>query len=265
MSRSTSLPSDLANLPATGLPRVNYRPPVVATLLASLLLLFFAALLAFLGVSNTITQLGRASDNQSGGSFLGAGACGLLSLLAVAGVIYFTMAVRMGMQDLGEKLVYTRGVVARPRAMSGRRGKDWLLVMPRYVGTDLDTASRVTDEQKAASVDRSQIFQPRFGPAGTTKTAPEDADAAVSTPAKGYLTPERISTAREAATFKLEPDPGEEPSTPRVAFRIDFASGAKLTPGEEVLVAHSHRLQHIYYVARLRDGEWETYRNKRLI
>src|SRR5947209_12744025 len=105
MSRSTSIPSDLAGLPSTGLPQVSYRPPVVATLLASLFLLLVAALLGFFGVSNTITQFGRASSNQEGGSFLGAGACGLLRLLAIAGVIYFTMAVRMGIQDLGEKMV----------------------------------------------------------------------------------------------------------------------------------------------------------------
>jgi len=265
MSRSTSLPSNLANLPSSGLPQVSYRPPLVATLLASLLLLLMAGLLGFLGVSNTITQFGRASANESGGSFLGAGACGLLSLLSIAGVVYFAMAVRMGVQDLGEKLMYTRGVVAKPRAVSGRRGKDWLLILPRYVGTDLDAASRVTEEQKAVSVDRSQIFQPRFGPGSATKAASADTGAASSTETKGYLNPDRISTGREAATFKIEPEPDEEPDTPRVVFRIDFASGAKLTTGEEVLVAHSHRLQHIYYVARLRDGKWEAYKNSRLI
>jgi hypothetical protein len=266
MSRSTSISSNLAGAPVTGLPNVRYRPPVVATLLASILLLAFAALLGILGVFNTITQLGLASNNQGGSSFLGAGVCGLLSLVAIAGVVYFVIVVRMGIQDLGDKLVYTRGLVAKPRSQSGRRGKDWLLVTPRYAGTDLYTASRVSDEQKAVSVDRSQIFQPRFAPGATTKAGSQEAGMPADTAPKSYLTPDRISTSLDSEPFKLEPDPGEEePGAPRVIFRIDFASNAKLTPGEEVLVAHSRRLQHIYYVARLRNGEWEAYKNTKLI
>ena len=41
--------------------------------------------------------------------------------------------------------------------------------------------------------------------------------------------------------------------------------GADLSPGEHVLVAHSPHLQHIYFVARLRDGQWHVTRNKALI
>ena len=31
------------------------------------------------------------------------------------------------------------------------------------------------------------------------------------------------------------------------------------------MVAHSRYLEHIYYVAHLRDGQWESFRNRALI
>src|SRR5438477_13135491 len=110
MRRTTPSPlaSNLAEATATGLPRVNYYPPVVITLVAALFLFFVSAVLGLLGVINTFTEWGRASKDQAGSSFLGAGLCGVLSLAALAGVVYFVIVVRMGLRDLGEKPFYTR-------------------------------------------------------------------------------------------------------------------------------------------------------------
>src|SRR3954451_21154402 len=183
MNRSTPSASDLLTAPTIGLPEVKYRTPVIATLLASFFLLAVAALLGFLGVLNTITQWGNASTNEEGASFIGAGLCGLLSLVALAEVVYFLLAVRMGVQDLGENFIYSRGVVMKPRALSGRRGRDWLLMSLEYVGTDRAEASRVSDEQRASSVDRSQIFQPRFATGSVRPVGAEEDQEAAGTAA----------------------------------------------------------------------------------
>jgi hypothetical protein len=76
-----------------------------------------------------------------------------------------------------------------------------------------------------------------------------------------YLNPDRISSRKDAAPA----EEGSKPEKPYVIFRVDFASRMGLTPGDEVIVAHSRHLQHIYYIARLRNGEWEAHRNKALI
>jgi hypothetical protein len=68
----------------------------------------------------------------------------------------------------------------------------------------------------------------------------------------GYLSADRISADSETATS-------------RRIFRVDPAAHAALQAGDEVLVAHSRFLEHIFYVARLNEGEWESYRNKALI
>src|SRR5437899_12951800 len=91
MRRTTSMPSNLADVPTTGLPSVSYYPPILATLLASILLLLVAGMLGFFGILNVITAWGRASNNEGDASFLGAGVCGLLTLVALLGTAYFVI------------------------------------------------------------------------------------------------------------------------------------------------------------------------------
>jgi hypothetical protein len=269
MSRSTPIPANLADAPVMGLPRVSYYPPVVATLVASVVLFLFAGLLATIGLLNTITLLGHAVNKDTGGSYIGAGWCGLLTLVALLGTLYFAMAIAKGVRDLNEKPYYTRGIVAKRRTPGGRKAGNWLLIQPAYVGPELYIASMTTDEQKAASVDRSEIFQPRFtGDADRTlakRRAAEAAPQAVPAAAGNYLSPERISAPKEPAPFGPDEAQDEDPPGPRTVFRIDFASKAGLAPDEEVLVAHSRYLNHVFYVARLRNGQWEAYTNKKLI
>jgi hypothetical protein len=269
MSRSTSIPTNLADAPVVGLPRVNYLPSIVATLVASVVLFLFAALLALAGLLNTITQLGRAVNNETGASYLGAGWCGLLTILALLGVFYFTMATIKGVRDLSQKPYFTRGVVSKRRSPAGRKANNWLIINPSYVGPDLYIASITTDEQKAASIDRSEIFQPRFtGDAESTlakRRAAEAAAQASPTSTGTYLSPERISAPKDPVPFGPDETQDDSLPGPKAVFRIDFASRAGLAPDEEVLVAHSHYLQHVYYVARLRNGEWEAYTNRKLI
>jgi hypothetical protein len=262
MNPSATLPTSPADGVTGELPRINYYPPIVVTLLAAILIFLFIAGLGVLGALNTITQVGRIASNEAGSSAFGAMLCGTLSLLALLGAAYFLTAVIKGVRDLGEKVQYTRGTVVSRRGQS-RKADNWLAIEPSYVGPDLEAASPVNDEQRAASVDRSQIFQPRFGPTPGSPRPDREERRTSTEKAGGYLSPDRISSRKEPQA----PSPGdtEEPSAPRVVFRIDFASGAKLASDEEVMVAHSRFLQHIFYLARLKDGQWEVHRNKKLI
>ncbi len=214
---------------------MNYYPPMVVTLLAAVFLLVVLVLLTLITGLAAITQIGRVSNNEAAGSGLTLIGCGLVSLLCLAATVFFMWSVIKGVRDLFTPLYYTRGVVADKRVIGGRRSGTWLGVFPRYSGTDLAVAS-----QAEGYGGRSRGAQPQ----------------AASPPRKssGYLSADRISA--EAASDSL---------APRRIFRVDPASHAALQAGDEVLVAHSRFLEHIFYVARLNDGEWESYRNKALI
>jgi hypothetical protein len=255
--------ADGAGVPMSALPKINYYPPVVVTTLAAILLFLVILGLGTMGVLNTLTQIDRAANNIPGASFFGAAICGLLSIIALLAGVYFLLAAIKGVRDLGEKPQFTRGTVASKRESRNRKADGWLMIEPAYAGPDLAAATAITDEQEAASVDRSEIVQPRFASDLREKTARPGPGQTRPTGGKqgGYLSPERISASNAPAT------PSEEEGTdsPRVIFRIDFAARTNLSPDEEVLVAHSRYLEHVFYVARLRNGEWEVFRNKKLI
>lgn len=248
----------------SALPRVSYYPPIIATLLAAVLLFGITGGIGLLGVFNAISELGRASERGSTFSF-GAGLCGIVGIAILAAAAYFLMAVVKGVRDLSGGIYFTRGAVIEGRKIDERKARNWLLVIPSYVGADATSATSVTDEQRAASVDRTQIVQPRFEPPVKRRLfdrTPELRGEIGPAPRQaGYLTPDRISAQKEPSVGERE----NENSTPHVVFRVDFATRAGFAPDEEVIVAHSRYLQHIFYIARLRNGEWEIHRNKALI
>lgn len=222
-----------------GLPQVSYYPPLVVTLLASVFLLAVLAVLTFITGLAAITQVGRLGDNGSSGAGLTMFACGLVSLLCLVATVFFVWSVIKGVRDLLTPLHYTRGVVADKRVIGGRRAGTWLGVFPNYSGPDLAIAS--------------QAEAPRSPGSGARSGETPGQGSTASHKSSGYLSADRISA--EAAT---------ETTTRRI-FRVDAASHAVMEAGDEVLVAHSRFLEHIFYVARLNGGEWESYKNKALI
>ncbi|MGA7733133.1 MAG: hypothetical protein WCD37_17885 [Chloroflexia bacterium] len=232
-----------------GLPTINYHLPVAVTLLAAtglFLLVGFLTLVAFGTAAQSWNASGGDTEEGIPTAFV---FCGIFGLLGTLLTLYFLLALIKGARDLTMPLYYTRGSVVDKRTVAGRITGDWIGVAPSYAGPDLNSASRVTDEQAAASVDRSRIVQPRsMEPA--LPPLPKRS---------GYLSRDRISSEVE-----LAPQPTGE-TGPRVVFRIDQSAYDRLHAGEEVLVAHSRFLEHIFYVAHLRDGEWESFRNKALI
>jgi len=232
-----------------GLPSVRYYRPLIATMLATLFVFAISLIVTLIAIGNTVaqfTQPATADDSGSGGASL---LCGVVSLFGLVISGYFLLAIIKGARDLMTPVQYTRGALADKRVIGGRFVGHWFGVVPSYIGPDLETASAVSDDEAAASADRAQIVQTRNAPA----TRPPDRKRG------GYLSPGRISS-----TVETDPQATEKPER-RIIFRADPAAYDALRPGEQVLVAHSRFLEHIYFVAHLRDGEWESFSNKALI
>ena len=235
------------------MPNVSYYPPIIATLLATLLIILVTGMLTLFALAKASSQLNSTNAPNAGDNILSAGFCGILGIVGVLATLYFIVALVKGLRDLAAPVHYARGTVLDKRILGGRKTGNWMGVGVRYSGPDLETASTITDEQRAASPDRSTIVQPRFSEGAQGSLTPRVKRGA------SYLPANRLAdrTASSTAT--------SDPSAPRVIYRVDPASFEALSPDEEVLIAHSRFLQHIYYVAHLRGGEWESYRNKQLI
>jgi hypothetical protein len=232
-----------------GLPRVSYYPPVVITLVATLLVFVIVLMLTFIALGNSVAQWNKAGSGTEGGAAAGILICGSVFIVGAIGSVYFLLAVIKGVRDLFTPVQYTRGELADKRVIAGRVVGNWIGLSPSCVGPDLEAASAVTEEQAVASTDRGQIVQTRNAP---SPRPPERRRGS-------YLSPDRISSTIVTDSRST----GVEGM--RAVFRIDPASYDVMSPGEEVLVAHSRFLEHIYYVAHLRDGKWESFRNKALI
>lgn len=231
-----------------GLPPINYYLPIIVTLIATLTLFLvtaFLTLIAFGNASNAWNASGSGTEGATPAGFL---LCGSFGIIGAVMSIYFFYALIKGVRDLTTPLHYTRGSLADKRAVAGRMAGDWIGVSPQYAGPEVTKASVITDEQAAASVDRSQIVHTRSTPG--LRTPPKRSS---------YLSRDRISTQVEVAPQSLG-QPG-----PRVVFRVDQKAYAQLQPGEEILIAHSRFLEHIYYISHLRNGQWESFKNKTLI
>jgi hypothetical protein len=260
---STGLPSssssaraqaarDLRDAPVPGLPTIRYHRPIIATILATLLIIIVLGILTLASLAKTLSQFDPANNINPDDATPVVGFCGVLSLIGIVALVYFILALVKGLRDLSSPVYYARGVMLDKRVLGGRKTGTWMGIAVRYAGPDLETAQVITDDQRAASPDRSKMFQPR----GETTVA-------TYTPrtkrAGSYLPTDRISSRN--ATSQAPRDT----SIPRIVFRVDAASFEALDPDEEVLIAYSRHLQHIFYVAHLRGGEWESWVNKQLI
>lgn len=234
-----------------GLPVVNYRLPLVTSLATTALLFLVLAFLTLVSVANVFRAFSPTDD--TGSATLGGFFCGVTSILGVGLCLYTLWAMMKGVRDLMTPLHYTRGSIADKRSIAGRIAGEWIGVTPSYVGPDMAIASEVTDEQAAASADRSRIVQTRGAP--TPRVQPQGRG--------GYLAPGRISM--QATPLVTDADLSDKKPSNRAVFRVDAGAYSQLKAEEEVLVAHSRFLEHIFYVAHLRDGEWESFKNNALI
>ena len=217
----------------------------------------FVALVTLSATFQQWDRFNRGDAEQSPFSLAVCGLTGLVSLLATA---YLVTAVIKALRDLSAPIVYTRGTVVEKRDVRGRKPSNWLMVAPTYVGPDLSQASAVSDEHRQASrpsSEQSRIYHPRY--ASDDKEQPSAQATSGS-----YLPASRISTDQAAPASTSELDSSQR--HPRgILFRVDKLSSDLLDANEEVLVAHSRYLQHVFFVSHLRGGEWESFPNKQLI
>jgi hypothetical protein len=221
---------------------------VLTTTILLFLLIAFLTLLSFANLARAFSAT-DATGNAALGGFL----CGVTGIVGVGLCLYTLWAAIKAVRDLTSPMHYTRGQIADKRSIAGRVAGQWIGVTPSYVGSSLEVASHVSDDQVAASADRSRILQ--------TRTTPPP-----RTPSQGrgsYLSPGRISI--QATPLITDADLTEERPPRRTVFRVDAGAYSQLKAEEEVLVAHSRFLEHIFYVAHLRDGDWESFKNNELI
>jgi uncharacterized membrane protein len=246
--------------PVPGLPHLNirvYRAPLLLALVTSLILLFVLIAMGIITGATGYTQVSRSLAGDANSSPIFGGMCGLVSLVSLVAVGFLVTVLVKVVRDLQGRPMYARGEVLDKRSIGGRNIGNWLAVGVSYIGPDKEEASHLTDAQRNA--DRSLRFQSRFS--RTSAPAPPPTVGKRIEPLPGsYLPPERVLAGKGAAK-----EAKEEEKSNRVVFRVDPASFGVLEPGDEVLVAHSRFLEHIYYVAHLRGGEWESYRNRQLI
>ncbi|MEO6458762.1 MAG: hypothetical protein ABIO92_10915 [Chloroflexia bacterium] len=236
----------------SGLPSISYRLPLVVTTLSALVIFLLTGFLGVLTIS-IIFQFVTRSNSMVGNDpvFIGC-ICAPLGATFLGATVYFLGAIIKGMRDLFKPVHYTRGTVSDRTPTAGRRSGTWLYVNARYAGPDLATASHVTEDQRAASPDRSQIVQPRFAPVSSGKRGARGRQGV-------YLPADRLNEDLKAL------EPPEAGSLPPILFRVDTVAHSAMKPDDEVLIAHSPFLEHVYYVSRLKEGEWESFPNKVLI
>ena len=241
-----------------GLANVSYPTPLIVTLLTSAGLLVVFLALGLITSASAYSLIQRALSGEEGASPILGGVCGLVSLVSLASVGFLGMVIIRAVRDLRTPIQYARGDVMDKRSIGGRNVGNWMAVGVRYIGPDLEEASALTDVQRAAAPDRSQVVQPRFEP-------PTPAPAKTAQTAGSYLPSGRIYSSQQEPASPKPGAPSPEDDFTRVVFRVDPSSFGVVEPGDEVIVAHSRYLQHIYYVAHLRGGDWESYRNKQLL
>jgi hypothetical protein len=237
-----------------GLPQVSYAGPLVANLLITLGMLLLFLTIGLITAGAAYSQIQRSLNGDPTSSPVLGGFCGFVSLASLAAVGFLAFVTARIIRDLRTPLQYARGGVMDKRSIGGRNVGNWLAVGVRYIGPSLEEASALTDQQRAAAPDRSQVVQPRFEPSKPSRSKNPQTGGS-------YLPAERIYASQEAESKASTQDTDSN----RVVFRVDPVSFGVLEPGDEVLIAHSRHLQHIYYVAHLRGGDWESYKNKQLI
>jgi hypothetical protein len=244
--------------PVPGLPHINYRGPLLFALGTSLILLFVLIAMGIITGATGYTQMSRSLAGDANTSLVFGGMCGLVSLASLVAVGFLVTVLVKVVRDLQGRPIYARGEVLDKRSIGGRNIGNWLAVGVSYIGPDKEEASHLTAAQRNA--DRSLRFQPRFSRTSAPIPPPPTVGKRIEPLPGSYLPPERVLVGKEAAK-----EAEEEEKANRVVFRVDPASFGVLETGDEVIVAHSRFLEHIYYVAHLRGGEWESYRNHQLI
>ena len=248
-------------------PPVNYRLPLLATIASTLVVIILFAILAFFTAAWSVRQF-TSPEGEGVGSLVISGVCGLATILLIAGLLYFSLALIKGVRDLTTPIVRLPGYIERKYTGMGRTGGFWIVVQP-------GARPEVASTPRLAAALGSAPSQPAAPPVARARQAPPPAPA--QAPPRDGVGAAREEVARHTrsttpppASAALAPEPVQNPkskiqnSTARI-FRVDKPVYNALRDGEPVTVAYSPFLEHVYYVEHLEAGEPVPLRNTSLI
>jgi hypothetical protein len=250
-------------------PPVNYRLPLLATIASTLVVIVLFAILAFFTAAWSLRQF-TSPEGDGAGALAISAVCGLATVLLLAGLVYFTLALIKGVRDLTTPMAYLTGYIERKYTGMGRTGGFWIVVHPGEHPTAAPPPRLATALGSAATPG-----SPPPRPASRAPDAPPPQPAPVPTGDGFGAALEEVarhtrSTAPAPAPAASAPDPIHNPkaqiSNPNFRiFRVDKPVYNALREGEPVTVAYSRFLEHVYYVEHSEAGEPVPLRNTSLI
>jgi hypothetical protein len=247
-------------------PPLNYRLPLLATIVSTLLVLTLFAVLAFFTAAWSVRQFTTPSDEGGLGSVVTSGLCGLATLLLIAGIVYFALALIKGVRDLTHPMARLNGYIERKYTGMGRTGGFWIVVQPGErpaVATPTRLATALGPAAGPAGAARPTARGPVVPAAQPAPAPPGDGFGAALEEVARHT---RSTTAAPVAPPEPLPPPPSTigASTARI-FRVDKPVYNALRDGEPVTVGYSRFLEHVYYVEHMEAGEAVQLRNTSLI
>lgn len=245
-------------------PPVNYRLPLLATIVSTLVVMVLFILLAFFTAAWSLRQF-TTVDDETGSPIIG-GLCGVATIALIAGTLYFALALIKGVRDLTTPLQRLPGYIERKYTGMGRTGGFWIVV-------------RAGDRPALATAPVTRLATALTTAPSSSPTAPSTAPSVPALAPPSSAAPTSFGgglaeVARQVSTTPRPPAdvPGATPVLPIATdwtrsriFRVDKSVYNALRDGESVVVAYSRFLEHVYYVEHTEDGEQVPLRNTSLL
>jgi hypothetical protein len=219
--------------------RVNYQAPLWATIGASTVLLLVAGALATVSLIGLFNLVVNEHDAMT------AIFCGLLNLVLLTGIGFFTVALTKGVRDLITPMQLVNGLIVDHSYRQQRGGGAYWLVVDTEAEPEPAPVMRYIpmSQSKALKNDDTRLV---FG----ANPSPGDADLPNPTeddPARLFARDERLTL----------------PTILR--FRVDKPVYESLRLNDRVTIAHSRYLQHVYYVQQWEGNHGVVLKNRSLL
>ena len=223
--------------------QTRYLLPILATLGSTLIVILLFTVLAFAAGAFSLRQLTEPTDDTLGSGLTG-GLCGLLALILIGSVLFFLEAIVKGVRDLSQPMQRLDGWVDHKYVGRGGMGGHWVIV--RLDGPP-PTAPRTVGVLTAPAPAPAPVATPVTRGGRPVEAAP------TTTPGFGAgLAEVQQKTRRSApAPAPIAPAPAPPPVRDRAntrLFRLDKLVYNALQPGEPITVGYSRFLEHVYFV-----------------
>jgi hypothetical protein len=237
---------------------------MLATIASTLLVIALFVVLAFFTAAWSVRQFTTPSDEGGVGAIFISGLCGLATLLLIAGVIYFSLALIKGLRDLTVPMVRLPGYIERKYTGMGRTGGFWIIVQPGE-RPPVAGPTRLATALAPADTPRSPASGPAAAP---VQPAPAPIGDGFGASLEEVARHTRSTAPAAPAPAAPAPIPNRQSAIPNSSariFRVDKPVYNALSDGEAVTVGYSRFLEHVYYVEHMEAGEPVQLRNTSLI